>query len=184
MAMQHPHQRSATAYGELLRPIGAFLDSANARDVVLAEIEGGFTWTFRVCGNSAPARNITVGYQDLPRLREQVRRSRKSSTAMTVESADLVTLPSNVLPMHALGYQEKFRSLGAKLDGQHAEQVQIVEVNQRLLVRFVLPAPRFLRQAEYPDGEMARFRENTYDTHDLAALIAEARSRRGSRYYH
>jgi len=182
--MQQPHQRSAPSYGELLRPIGAFLDSANARDVVLAEIEGGFTWTFRVSGNSAPARNITVGYQDLPRLREQVRRGRKSSTTMAVESVDLVTLPSNVLPMHALGYQEKFRSLGAKLDGQHAEQIQIVEVNQRLLVHFVLPAPRFLRQAENHDGEMVRFREDTYDTHELATLISEARSRRGSRYYY
>jgi hypothetical protein len=184
MAMQQPHQRPATAYGELLRPIGAFLDGAKARDVVLAEIHGGFTWTFTVRGSSGSARSLTVGYQDLPRLGEQVRGGRKSSTTMTVESEDLVTLPSNVLPMHALGYQEKFRSLGAKLDGQHAEQIQIVEVNQVLLVRFVLPAPRFLRQAEHPDSDMVRFREDTYDTHELAALISGARSRRGSRYYY
>jgi hypothetical protein len=184
MATAELRQTVATTYGELLRPIGAFLDTAKARDVVLAEIEGGFTWTFRVRGSSAAARNVTIGYQDLPRLREQVRRGRRSSAGLIVESVDLVTLPTNVLPMHALGYQEKFRSLGAKLDGQHAEQIQIVEIGSTMMVRFVLPAPRFLRRAEHPDGETVRFREDTYDIHELAGLISEARSRRGSRYYY
>ena len=184
MAMAEPRQRSFTAYGELLRPIGAFLDNARAQDVVLAEIQGGFTWTFRVRGSSAPARNLAVSYQDLPRLREQVRRGKRSSSTLIVEAMDLAVLPANVLPMHALGYQEKFRSLGAKLDGQHAEQIQIVEVAGGLMVRFVLPAPRFLRHAAHPDGELMRFREDTYDMSDLAALIAEARGRRGSRYYY
>ncbi len=184
MAMAEPRQSPLTAYGELLRPIGAFLDNAKAQDVVLAEIQDGFTWTFRVRGSSAAARNITIGYQDLPRLREQVRRGKRSSSTAIVEAADLAILPSNVLPMHALGYQEKFRSLGAKLDSQHAEQIQIVEVGPTLLVSFALPAPRFLRRAENPDGEWARFREDTYDAQDLAGLISEARSRRGSRYYY
>ena len=184
MASAEPRQRTFSAYGELLRPIGAFLDNAKAQDVVLAEIQDGFTWTYRVRGTSAAARNITVGYQDLPRLREQVRRGRRSSSTSIVESADLVTLPSNVLPMHALGYQEKFRSLGEKLDSRHAEQIQIVEIGPSLMVRFVLPAPRFLRRTEQSDGEMVRFREDTYDTYQLAALISEARGRRGSRYYY
>src|SRR6185312_11982458 len=113
-----------------------------------------------------------------------VRRGKRSSSTLMVEAMDLAVLPANVLPMHALGYQEKFRSLGAKLDGQHAEQIQIVEVDTGLMVRFVLPAPRFLRHVEHPDGEMMRFREDTYDTSDLAAMISEARGRRGSRYYY
>jgi hypothetical protein len=184
MSMVEPRQRPRAAYGELLRPIGAFLDNAKAQDVVLAEIQDGFTWTFRVQGGVASARNITIGYEDLPRLREQVRRGRRSSSTMMVESADLTMLPANVLPMHALGYQEKLRSLGAKLDRQHAEQIQIVEIGSTLLVRFALPAPRFLRRTEYLDGEMLRFREDTYDSHEIAALISEARSRRGSSYYY
>lgn len=184
MAMAELHQSPVTAYGELLRPIGAFLDSAQAQDVVLAEIQGGFTWTYRVRGSSAAARSATIDYDNLPRLREQVRRGKQAPATLAVESADLVTLPSNVLPMHALGYQEKFRSLGAKLDLQHAEQIQIVEAGAALMVRYVVTPPGFVRRAQRFEAESLRFREDTYDPCEIGALISQSRSRRGSKYYY
>ena len=184
MAMAEARQAPVSAYRELLRPIGAFLDDAQARDVVLAEIQGGFTWTYMVRGSEAPARTDAIAYEELPRMRDRMRRRKKALEAEHKRVTGMLTMPNNVLPMYPLGYEERLRSLGAKLDSQHAEQVQIVELGPNLLVRFVQPPPGFVRRAQESAGEVVRFREDSYDAYEIGELISKSRSRRGSKYYY
>jgi hypothetical protein len=184
MVTAEARQAEVLGYRELLRPIGAFLDDIQAREVVLAEIRGGFTWTYMMRSSGGPARTEAIAYEDLPRMRDQMRRRKKTAETARSQDAGLLTLPNNVLPMYPSGYEERLRSLGAKLDSQHAEQIEIVELGSTLLVRFVQPPPAFVRRVQQPEGQVPRFREDSYDAAEMSELIAMARSRRGSKYYY
>ncbi|HVA90278.1 MAG TPA: hypothetical protein VNL71_10590 [Chloroflexota bacterium] len=171
-------------YREALRSIGAYLDSVRARDLVLAEVAGGFLWSYRITSDERLARSSTISYEDLPRLREQVRAAKKALLDGPTYARLAIAGGTATLPMHPDGYEEKLRSLGAKLDSQYAQQIQLVEHGEDLLVQFVVPPPAYVLRGHPPLPDLLQFREDSYSTADTAELINRSRSRRGSKYYY
>jgi hypothetical protein len=174
---------SGLPYREALRSIGAFLDSTRARDVVLAEVAGGYLWSYRIVGDERLPRNATISYEDLPRLREQVRAAKSSFRADPARPAANGVAGAGGMPLHPDGYEEKLRSLGAKLDSQYARQIQISEHGENLLVQFVVPPPAYVLRNQPALPDMLHFREDSYSTADTAELVARSRNRRGTRFY-
>ena len=176
-------ERAALPYREALRSIGAFLDSARARDVVLAEVAGGYLWSYRVVDDERLPRNATISYEDLPRLREQVRAAKRGLLGGPAHPILSNDVGGGVLPMYPNGYEEKLRSLGAKLDSQYGRQIQVSEHGETLLVRFVVPPPAYVLRVQPGIPDQLHFREDTYSPVDMAELITRSRNRRGSRFY-
>ncbi|HVC79481.1 MAG TPA: hypothetical protein VNL35_03145 [Chloroflexota bacterium] len=176
-------ESAALPYREALRSIGAFLDSARARDVVLAEVAGGYLWSYRVVDDERLPRNATISYVDLPRLREQVRAAKRGLLGGPAHPVSNGVAGAGVLPMYPNGYEENLRSLGAKLDSQYARQIQISEHGENLLVRFVVPPPAYVLRSQPTVPDVLHFREDSYSPVDLAELVTRSRNRRGSRFY-
>lgn len=171
-------------YREALRPIGAFLDSIQAYDLVLAEIDGGFLWSYFQTGEFQPARSATISFEDLPKLREHFQRAKRAAHAAPDTGPLIDAETSQILPMFPNGYEEKLRSLGAKLDSQYARQIQVVENGTDLLVRFVLSPPAYMRRVQPSLPDMLQFREDVYSAAETRELIAASRARRGSKYFY
>ncbi|HXT35519.1 MAG TPA: hypothetical protein VN837_08080 [Chloroflexota bacterium] len=176
-------ESAALPYREALRSIGAFLDSTRARDVVLAEVAGGYLWSYGVGDDERLPRNATIRYEDLPRLREQVRAAKRTLVGGPARPASSDDPGAGVLPMYPNGYEEKLRSLGAKLDSQYARQIQLSEHGENLLVRFVVPPPAYVLRSQPTVPDVLHFREDTYSPIDMAELVTRSRNRRGSRFY-
>ncbi len=171
-------------YREALRAIGAYLDSVRARDLVLAEVAGGYLWSYRITSDERLARSSTISYEDLPKLREQVRAAKRALLDGPTYARIAVAEGTAKLPVYPNGYEEKLRSLGAKLDSLYAQQVRLVEQGEDLLVQFVVTPPAYMRRALKPVPELLQFREDTYTLADTIELVNRSRSRRGSNHYY
>lgn len=123
-------------YGEMLRKLGAWLDSAGAHRIVVRESEGGFTVRYE-------RQDIDMVFLQRFFACDDLRSMRATDSRLL-----RVLLPHMGRTMQGMagepgGYQELLRALGSRLDGVFARQVLIVEeqATDTLVVTYAVAGP-------------------------------------------
>jgi hypothetical protein len=163
-------------YRLLLRPIGAFLDSINASQVVLCEIEQGFIWRCVERNNPDFVRSGLISHDEIPELSESMKQSRLGKVEDTADSPP-------EMGVCAWGYEELLRCLSDKLDLEAATTVLFIEDDTSVLVQFSLAVPLYVQMEPERMVPSNYFHEDLYTREDIEALIKRLRGHRGSRYY-
>ena len=86
-------------------------------------------------------------------------------------------------PVAPEGYEELFRSVGAKLEDQRGYMVLLVEREASMIVSFSLPLPSYIRVDISRMETFTGFHEVEYMTTQLLEIIDEVRDHRGIPYY-
>ncbi len=172
-------------YRDALRAIGAYLDWLRAEYVTLSEIDDGFVWHSFSRGDLARPVTGMVPHGDLSRLMARLRgertaRRRGAARAGAVRSAR----STRRRPVCADGYQETFRTIGARLDKVKALAVLLVERDDTLIVNYRYPVPGYLRRDIQRLALSYGQEEDVFTSKQLADMVAEARGNRHNPFYH
>lgn len=176
-------------YRELLRPIGAYLDSLDARYITLAETEEGFLWHCYPHGDLATPRSGFIAREDVPALQEEMARMRQPAKrngwfgkgSRPTRQDKHGWRRKSACPE---GYQEALRVLSGKLDDQCAVNILVIEQVDCLSVRYHGVVPVYLRINASRADSIPGFRDDQYTGQEMGELTAVARSHRGDRFYH
>ena len=175
-------------YKEFLRPIGAYLDWLQARYVTVCEIDNGFVWHCFPYGDLTKPVSGMIGRDELPRLLERLRKSRRlrkgifgrrphSHRRRQPRGAGIDTVCPD-------GYEEAFRSIGARLDRAKAIAILIVEQRDKLSVNYRFPVAGLLRRDLKRFDISSNQHEDEFNREQLAHLIAMSRSHRHNPFYY
>jgi hypothetical protein len=184
-------------YSYILRPIGAYLDLLEARNVTVAEIEDGFLWHCYRLGRPLQAVTGVFSLAEIPDLIESIKqrkaeaaraedaeqRARKHGLGLfrRQEQAPVVERP--VHPLMPSGYEETLRSIGARVEDQRACALMLAERPASLLVIYSLPLPNYIRLDVTRMEAYSGMHEVEYSRDELLEIITSVRARRGLRYY-
>jgi hypothetical protein len=185
-------------YSYLLRPIGAFLDTLDARYITVAEIADGFIW--HCYRNRDPSKCVSgvIPHDNIPALIEMTKRDkqararandaivrvRKSTRGLfRRRSADADSSEVVLHPVCPDGYEESLRSVGAKLDDQRAYMIMLVEREASMVIRYSMPLPPYIRVDISRPETFTGFHEVEYSTDEINEIIDTIRDRRGIPYY-
>lgn len=180
-----------TRYEYLLSPIGAYLDSLDARYISIAEIEEGFIWHCFKNGHPDQCLTGAFAYDDIPRLiasvkqekharalaQEEALKSRKAVLGLFKRRGNVAEPAQPPHPVCPLGYEETLRSLGAKLEEERAYCVLLFERAASMLVRYSVPLPTYIRLDVSKIEMTTGFREIEYLRDDLLGIVEDARRR-------
>jgi len=199
LRMSLKRMTSTSKYRPLLRPIGAYLDTLNVRDLVLAETEQGFVWRCCARANAAQLLHGVIGHDAIPHLTEVMKASRLgrvpdldvdvdvrlwAGLRMFRSSASIVMRKRHMGSVCPFGYEELLRSLSHKLDCESAASFLLHEDAETILVQITQNVPLFVQMD--PDRFVASnyFHEDVLDRDHVIALVRQVRSFRGSKYFH
>jgi hypothetical protein len=188
-------------YGHLLRPIGAHLDTLDARYITIAEVADGFLWHCFKNGDPASAMSGSFAYDEIPALIDSIRAMKAARQAELMQAIPSKKTFANPFrrqaplqpppiaheptdhPICPLGYEETLRSLGNKLEDQRAHTIVIVEREATMLVRYSLPLPTYIKLDVSKQEMYTGLHENDYSPGDLRTIVEDSRQRRGIKYY-
>jgi hypothetical protein len=188
-------------YRPLLRPIGAYLDTLDARDLVLAETEQGFIW--RCFAREDPGQLLygVIALEDIPQITESIKASRTGRVPDLVIDEEVDQQPRqrfmsrSVQPAPApqperrldavcpFGYEELLRCLSYKLDREAATSFVLQESAETVLVQFTLTVPVFVQVEPERFNSGNYFHEDLLTSEDIVALVQQVRGFRGTNYY-
>jgi hypothetical protein len=168
--------RDAPKYRPLLRPIGAYLDTLQATNLMLVEYEEGFMW--RCFAREDPSRLLfgVIGHNDVPQLAETMKSNRLGRVSDLVDDQPI----DAVCPY---GYEELLRCLSYKLDKEAATTVLVIEDDSSVLVQFTLQVPVYVQMEPERLISAHYFHEDLLMRSDVEALVKQVSEFRGSRFY-
>lgn len=192
---------TAPTYRPLLRPIGAYFDSLNARNLLLAETEQGFIWRCFARENPAQLLHGVIGHDEIPQITESIKASRIGRvpdlvidtpaddrdrhwlTGRTAQARSAVQPERRVDAVCPFGYEELFRCLSYRLDREAATSFILHEDDSSLLIQFTLTVPIYVQME--PDRFVASnyFHEDFLSRDDVIALVRHVRNFRGTKFY-
>lgn len=159
-------EKDAPSYQQLLRKLGAWLDAASARRVVVREERNGFMVRYERQDIELVFMQRYFTYQELSSLRRGDLRLRRTLVRRIGHRLQgLAGEPG--------GYQDLFRALGYTLDEVSAAKVQFTEDESvgTLKLKYSLPEDTNSSDSEEPETVLAR--------DDRDAIRRAARARRG-----
>lgn len=193
---------AAPKYRLLLRPIGAYLDTLEARNLTLAESEQGFIW--RCLAREDPAQLLcgVVGHDEIPQLTESVKAARlgrvpdlvideaqdapglQTKFSLPDGSRSIIQPERRIDAVCPFGYEELLRCLSYKLDRVAATSFMLQESDDSILVQYTLAVPLFVQME--PDRFISNnyFHEDVLYRDDAIALVRRVRGFRGTSFYH
>jgi hypothetical protein len=169
-------ERNEPKYRHLLRPIGAYLDTLNASNLLLAESEEGFIWRCSSRANPANIRFGVIGVEEIAHLAEAMKRHRLGRVP------DLYDEPA-VEGVCPYGYEELLRALSFKLDKEAATSVMVIEDDDLILVQFTLQVPTYVQMEPVRMVMPHYFHEDLLGRAEIEALVKQTREFRGTRFY-
>jgi len=159
-------EKVAPSYQQLLRKLGAWLDAASARCVVVREERNGFMVRYERQDIELVFMQRFFTYQELSSLRRGDLRLRRTLVRRIGHGLQgLAGEPG--------GYQDLFRALGYTLDEVAAGNIQLTEDEPggKLMLKYSLPEDTNSSDPEEPETVLAR--------DDRDAMRRAARARRG-----
>lgn len=172
-------------YRDTLRAIGAYLDWLQAEYVTVSEIDDGFIWHSFARGDLTRSVSGMVPHGELSRLMSRLKHERTGRHANPSRPPGAARSTRSA-PHHAVcveGYQETFRTIGARLDRVKALAVLLVEQDQKLVVNYRYPAPGYLRRDLYRIASAYGQQQDTFSADQLVEMVTAARGNRNSPYF-
>ncbi len=189
-------------YRPLLRPIGAYLDSLNVRNLTLAETEQGFIWRCFARENPSQLLYGVIGHDEIPQMIESIKASRIGRVPDLVIDEPVVerqgllgralqsrptqsSLPPEVRSdaVCPFGYEELLRALSFRLDREAATSFVLHEDDNSILIRFTLTVPVYVQMEPERFVSSTYFHEDVLNQDDIIALVRHVRSFRGTKFY-
>jgi hypothetical protein len=164
--MRNVVPEDAPSYQQLLRKLGAWLDAASARGVVVREERNGFMVRYERQDIELVFMQRFFTYQELSSLRRGDLRLRRTLVRRIGHRLQgLAGEPG--------GYQDLFRALGYTLDEVSAGNIQLTEDEPegKLMLKFRVSEDTTSSDLEEPETVLAR--------DDRDAIRRAARARRG-----
>jgi hypothetical protein len=188
--LEEEEAREEPKYRQILRPIGVELDRISARYVTLYETDQAMIWQAYARGDLKQPKYGVVGLDELPQMIARQEDTRPGRTGRIFGlggrrgTEELVRQkPNSKHPLVAEGYEEYFRSLGLRLDKERASQIMITEATSYITVEYHMYLPLYVRVDPVLLERAVRFKEIEFRRPEIQALIADALSYRGSRYF-
>ncbi len=172
-------------YREVLRTIGWHLDSIHAAYVTLCEIDEGYIWHCFARGDLTRPVSDTISHADLAGLSSRLRAERTGRNRLP-SHATRAARPAKSAPRRpvcAYGYQETFRTIGARLDRMKARAVLVVERDDTLIINYQYPVPGYLRRDLFRLAQSHDMAQDAFGHKQLVDMVEAARRNRNYRYY-
>lgn len=173
-------------YRDVLRTIGAYLDWLQAEYVTLSELDEGFVWHCFSRGDLTRPVSGMVPHGDLARLMGRLKSERTGRWRSRSRPRGAIR-PSRSArhhPVCADGYQDTFRTIGARLDRLKAVSVLLVEQGDTLVINYSYPIPGYLRRDLHRLALSCAQEQEVFTSKQLAELVAVARGNRNNPFYH
>jgi hypothetical protein len=178
--------QDAPQYRDALRTLGAYLDWLHAEYVTLCEIDDGFVWHSFAKGDLTRPVSGMVPHADLARLMSSLKSKRTGGIrhANRPVGARRSSTSAHRQPVCVDGYQETFRTIGARLDRAKALAVLLVESDESLIVNYSYPVPGYLRRDLHRLASSYSQAQDAFTRKQLAEMVVAARGNRNNPFYH
>jgi hypothetical protein len=172
-------------YRDLLRVVGACLDWQHGRCITVCETGEGMIWHCFSRGDLFRPISGIVPFDHLGQMLERLKQGRRDRRHVFGRRAAYHQPPAGASGKTACvdGYQETFRTVGARLDIAKASAVLIVEETDRLTVGYRFPVSGFLRRDLTRMEFSSCDHEDHYSRDQLREMVARDRGKRNSRYF-